>query len=111
LLGSLELRPERMAAQLEAGLLATELADYLVMRDVPFREAHHLVGRVVRLAEERGGTITDLTADDLQSISPHFGADAVDGLSVPAALAARSSTGGPAPSALAEQLAAARRLA
>lgn len=109
LLGSLELRPERMASQLEAGLLATELADYLVRRGIPFREAHHLVGQVVRLAEERGAAITDLTAEDLRSISPHFGPDAVAVLSVPAALAARAVIGGAAPTALSDQLAAARQ--
>lgn len=109
LLGTLELRPERMAAQLEAGLLATELADYLVRRGVPFREAHHLVGQVVRLAEARETTIADLTAEDLRSVSPHFGPDAASVLSVAAALAARSVTGGTAPAALSEQLAAARR--
>ena len=108
LIGTLELRPERMAAQLEAGLLATELADYLVRRGLPFREAHHAVGQAVRLAEERRMTLTDLTAADLQAISLHFGEDAPAVLSVPAALAARGVPGGTAPRALAEQLRLAR---
>jgi len=109
LLGTLELRPERMARQLEAGLLATELADYLVRRGLPFRQAHHLVGRVVRLGEERGMPITSLSADDLQAISPHFGGDTATVLTVPAALAARNLPGGTGPDALQEQLAAARQ--
>lgn len=108
LIGTLELRPERMTAQLEAGLLATELADYLVRRGLPFREAHHAVGQAVRLAEDRGVALTDLTAADLQTISPHFGDDAPVVLSVPAALVARGIPGGTAPRALAEQLRLAR---
>lgn len=111
LIRTLEVRPERLAAQLEAGLLATELADYLVRRGLPFREAHHLVGRVVRLAEERDVAITDLAAADLQAISPLFGADVTAVLTVEAALAARSVPGGTSPDALANQLNAARRAA
>jgi argininosuccinate lyase len=108
LLGTLEVRPERMAAQLEAGLLATELADYLVRRGLPFREAHHLVGRVVRRGEERGVAITELGLAELQTISPHFGPDVVEALTVSAALAARDLPGGTGPGALRAQLAAAR---
>ena len=108
LLRTLKLRPERMAAQLEAGLLATELADYLVRRGLPFREAHHAVGQAVRLAEDRGTALTDLTDADLRAISPHFGEDASSVLNVPAALAARAIPGGTAPEALAEQLRLAR---
>ena len=109
LIGALELRPERMASQLEAGLLATELADYLVRRGLPFREAHHLVGRAVRLSEERGVGLTGLTAGEMQAISSHFGADAAGVLTVDAALAARALPGGTGPAALAEQLAVARQ--
>lgn len=108
LIRTLELRPERMAAQLEPGLLATELADYLARRGVPFREAHHLVGRVVRLSEARGVGLDELSPADLQAISPHFGDDAREVLSIPAALAARNVPGGTAPQALREQLEAAR---
>ncbi|MBP8949182.1 MAG: argininosuccinate lyase [Candidatus Promineofilum sp.] len=108
LLRTLELRPERMAAQLEAGLLATELADYLVRRGLPFREAHHAVGRVVRLSEERGVALTELGLADLQAISPHFGPDVAEALTVAAALGARDLPGGTGPGAVAAQLAAAR---
>ena len=108
LLRTLELRPERMAAQLEAGLLATEGADYLVRRGLPFREAHQVVGRVVRLSEERGVAITELELEALQAISPHFGPDVADAMTVPAALAARDLPGGTGPGAVRTQLAAAR---
>lgn len=108
LLRTLELRPERIAGQLETGMLATELADYLVRRGVPFREAHHLVGQVVRLGEARGVTIVDLSSSDLQTISPYFGEDVAAVLTIPAALAARTVSGGTSPAALAAQLAIAR---
>ncbi len=108
LINSLQLRPERMAAQLEPGLLATDLADYLARRNVPFREAHHLVGQAVRLAEERGVALTALSAADLQSISQHFGKDAADVLDIQRSLASRAVTGGTAPTALAQQLQAAK---
>ena len=108
LLRTLELRPERMAAQLEAGLLATEVADYLVRRGLPFREAHQVVGRVVRLSEERGVAITELELEALQAISPHFGPDVADAMTVPAALAARDLPGGTGPGAVRTPLAAAR---
>jgi argininosuccinate lyase len=109
LIRALELQPERMAAQLEAGLLATELADYLVRRGVPFREAHHLVGQVVRLAEERGNQLTDWEPADFAAVSPDFGSDVKATLSIPAALAAREITGGTAPEALRRQLEEARK--
>lgn len=108
LIRNLELRPEQMAAQLEGGLLATELADYLVRRGLPFRQAHHLVGQVVRTAEARGIAITDLSNADLNTISEHFGEDSAAVLTFAAALAARSVTGGTAPAALDAQLALAR---
>lgn len=111
LIRTLELRPERMAAQLESGLLATELADYLVRRGLPFREAHHIVGRVVRHAEEQGVSITDLPAGELATFSPMLDEDAAGVLSIPSALAARAVTGGTAPEALVGQLDDARRAA
>jgi argininosuccinate lyase len=108
LIASLRPQPERMAAQLEPGLLATDLADYLVRRGVPFREAHHLVGQAVRAAEEQGIGLTELTAADLQAISHYFGADAAAVFNIQRSLASRTATGGTAPDALAEQLQAAR---
>ncbi len=109
LIRSLELRPERMAAHLEAGLLATEVADYLVRQGTPFREAHHIVGQAVRLGEERGLALTELTREDWQAISPLIGEDVAGVLTVPAALAARAVSGGTAPAALEAQLTLARQ--
>jgi argininosuccinate lyase len=109
LIGSLRLRPERMAAQLEPGLLATDLADYLVRQGVPFREAHHLVGQVVKRAEEKGVGLTELPAAELQSVSSYFGEDAADVLDVYRSLASRGATGGTSADALKQQLQAAQR--
>lgn len=108
LISTLKLRPERMASQLESSLLATDLADYLVKREVPFREAHHVVGRVVRLAEANGVELTALSLEALQSISVNFGEDVTSVLDVNASLASRTITGGTALPALQEQLKAAR---
>jgi argininosuccinate lyase len=109
LIGTLRLRPESMVAQLESGLLATDLADYLVRRGVPFRQAHELVGRVVQLAEEKGVALTGLSVDDLRSVSDRFGEDALGVFNIEASLASRAVTGGTAPEALQAQIAAAEK--
>ena len=66
-LATLTIRPERMAASLGDELLATDLADALVRRGMPFRESHHVVGRVVRRAEELGCSLRELPDDELRS--------------------------------------------
>jgi argininosuccinate lyase len=109
LIESLRLQPERMAAGLEAGLLATELADYLVRQGVPFREAHHLAGRAVQLAERKQVELDQLSLADLQSISPQFATGVQNVLTVANALARRTAVGGTAAHRLEEQLGAARR--
>ncbi|MCA9960829.1 MAG: argininosuccinate lyase, partial [Anaerolineales bacterium] len=107
-INTLILRPERMAAQLEPNLLATDLADYLVKRGVPFREAHHLVGQVVQAAETRGVPLTALALAELQAISAHFGADVLAVFDVAASLASRNVAGGTGPDAVQAQLSMAK---
>ncbi|HET9948750.1 MAG TPA: argininosuccinate lyase, partial [Longimicrobiales bacterium] len=63
-----EPRAERMAAALDDELLATDLADYLVRRGVPFRTSHEVVGRLVRLAEERGARLSELDVAELRGV-------------------------------------------
>jgi argininosuccinate lyase len=109
LLRSLEINATRIAAQLEPGLLATELADYLVKKGVPFREAHSYVGQLVRMAEEQEKPLTELSLAQFHSVNPLFSEDIYQVLEVNAALAQRDITGGTSPAALQEQLAAARR--
>ena len=110
LVRTLELQPQQLAAQLEPGLLATEMADYLVKKGVPFREAHGLVGQAVRLAEEQDKDLTELSLPDLRGLSPQFGEDVTGVLQISTALAQRAVPGGTSPEALQAQLAEARKL-
>ena len=105
---TLTVRPERMAAQLEPGLLATDLADYLVKVGVPFREAHGLVGEVVRLAEEEGVPLDEVDLEAMREVSGHFGEDVMALFDFERSLAQRAVTGGTAAGALEAQLEAAR---
>jgi len=89
----------REAAQ-DPGLVATELADYLVAKNVPFREAHEIVGKVLRAAEQEGKSIRELAPARLKQFSPAFGPDFEAALTVESALARRSVPGGTAPSAV-----------
>jgi argininosuccinate lyase len=103
----------RCAAALEGGhVLATELADYLVSKGVPFRRAHGIVGGLVLEAERRGVDVAALGLDVLRAAAPEFGPDVRRSLSVDAALRARRVKGGTAPSRVrAEVEAWKRRLA
>jgi argininosuccinate lyase len=91
--------PEAMAAAAGAGhATATDLADWLVRAGgLPFREAHHLTGRAVRLADAEGCTLAELTLEQLRSLSPAFGPEVFEVLSVQASVASRASEGGTAP--------------
>jgi argininosuccinate lyase len=85
-------------------LLATDLADWLVERGVPFRRAHHLVGAVVALAEQRKVAITQLSLREWKKISPEFDASALEIFSVEKALTARTVTGSPNTKLVKQQL-------
>jgi argininosuccinate lyase len=89
-------------------LLATDLADYLVRQGIPFREAHGLVGQVVRLAEEKGVPLTSLKMAELKTVSDAFADDVAQLLNVARSLDSRTVEGGTGPAALEAQLAAAR---
>src|SRR5437016_7658460 len=80
-----------------AALPATEAADYLVHQGIPFRQAHDIIGKVLREAERRNVSWTALPLEALKKISPAFEADFAKGLSVEAALAAKKVPGGTAP--------------
>jgi argininosuccinate lyase len=58
-------------------MLATDLAEYLVRKGVPFRETHHISGAAVKMAEDRGVGLNQLSVEDLQTIHPLFAADVV----------------------------------
>jgi argininosuccinate lyase len=75
MVATLRVNPDRMAAALNDEMLATELADYLVLKGVPFREGHYLVGQVVRRALEGRHTLGSLPLSAYQEIDPRFGVD------------------------------------
>jgi argininosuccinate lyase len=111
LLGSLTFRTERMrAAAGEDYATATDLADYLVRKGLPFRQAHEVVGKAVRHALERGVGLEALPLPVLQGFSPLIEADVREALTVEASLRARAVTGGTAPAAVQKALAEARAL-
>jgi argininosuccinate lyase len=89
-------------------LNATELADYLTRKGMPFREAHETVGRIVVQAIERGVEINELPLDELRSFSPLIEQDVFDALSLARTLDAKSQTGGTSPARVADELRRAR---
>jgi argininosuccinate lyase len=110
-LRALRFRAERLRALAgESFSTATDLAGYLVQRGLPFREAHEVVGRAVHLAIDRGVALDGLPLEDLRALSPLFGPDFRDAITVEASLAARSVYGGTAPGAVGRALAEARAL-
>jgi argininosuccinate lyase len=110
-LRALRFRRERLRALAgESFSTATDLANYLVTRGLPFREAHDVVGQAVRLAIETGCRLEDLPLPALRRLSPLFGPDFRQAVSVEASLAARSVYGGTAPEAVARALVEARTL-
>jgi argininosuccinate lyase len=101
---------ECAAAVADPGLLATDVADYLVRRGVAFRDAHHAVGAVVRLAEVKGVALNALSLEDVRSVHAAFGADWVSVFDLKRALARREGTGMPGPRQTARQFARWRKL-
>jgi len=89
----------RKAAQ-DPVLVATELADYLVACGVPFREAHEVVGKVLRVAEQEGKSIREMPIERLKQFSPAFGRDVATVLTLESSLARRAVAGGTAPAAV-----------
>lgn len=103
--GTMEVVTARCAAAVDPAMLATDVADFLVREGVPFREAHELVGRLVRAAEEGQTTIDKLPAATFEEISPAFrGADLARMFDPVASLAARAGIGGTAPEAVRGQI-------
>lgn len=100
----------RMRSAVSSGLMATDLADYLVDRGVSFRDAHAAVGRLVREAEEKGVELGQLPQSAFTSAHAMFGSDVRDALEPERSLARRDLAGGTGPEAVRDQLIAARRL-
>ncbi|WP_457581191.1 argininosuccinate lyase [Ensifer canadensis] len=101
------IRADRMKAAAGSGYsTATDLADWLVREaGLPFRDAHHVTGRAVALAEQKTCDLADLSLEDLQSIHPSITAKVFDVLTVEASVASRTSFGGTAPNEVRKQIA------
>ena len=98
LVGGIRVKPQAMGAALERGFAtATDLADYLVKKGLPFRDAHEAVARAVRAAERRGCDLAALSLPELQQFSPLVGDEVFAVLTVDGSLASRNHIGGTAP--------------
>ena len=109
MLPALRFRTERMAAAADGLLLATDLADLLVERGVPFRRAHEIVGRLVRHCLASGTGLRDLDAPTLARHAPGLTPDVLRRLTPRASVARRRVLGGTAPAEVRRQLARAAR--
>ncbi|EWG42206.1 argininosuccinate lyase [Fusarium verticillioides 7600] len=105
-LSTLQVNSEKMKAALTADMLATDVADYLVVKGVPFRQTHHIAGAVVRKAEEKGVSIAELELHDLEQISPQFEADIVDVFDFERSVERRTAQGGTSRSSVLDQISA-----
>ncbi|MFW6057128.1 MAG: argininosuccinate lyase, partial [Chloroflexota bacterium] len=108
MVASVQLMPERMRGSIQDYVLATDIADYLVRRGMPFREAHGISARVSAYARKEGKRLAELTLEEYQRFSARF-EDDILGLTVEESVAARTVTGGTAPSRVANALKEARR--
>ena len=106
MIAHLTAQPDRMRAACELGYpTATDLADWVVrVLKKPFREAHHIAGSIVKLAEEKNVTLDKLPLADMQSVEPTITADVFKVLSLEASVGSRMSLGGTAPARVKEQL-------
>lgn len=101
---SLAINAEAMSEALSEDLLATDLADYLVKKGLPFRQAHHVVGAIVRRAAEQGVALSDLDLETLQGVSDHFAEDVAAVFDFVSSVAERKSFGGTSPAAVKLQI-------
>ncbi len=102
---TMQVKPDAMMAQAKHGhLAATDVADYLAKRGLPFRQAHEVVGHLILECEKRGCNLDDLTLEDFKAESPLFEADITNELNLEHIVDARCTYGGTSPSAVAVQL-------
>ena len=102
---TMSIKPENMLKQAKLGhLAATDVADYLAKKGLPFRHAHEVVGHLVLLCEQRGCNLDDLSFDDFKAASPLFEEDIVKALDLPSIVAARTTEGGTGEAAVTQQM-------
>lgn len=105
MMAELSFAPDRMRQALSRGFLnATELADYLVGKGIPFREAHHITGQAVALAEEQNSTLEALPLETFQQLCPHIRNDVYHVLDFDQAVCRRETNGGTGPASVLRQL-------
>jgi len=109
-LSTLTVVPERMKSRLTTEMLATDLAEYLVRRGVPFRQTHHIAGDAVRLAEERGCQLGDLGYEDLKGLHEAFGEDVIEVWNFERSVEQRNAEGGTSHGAVIQQVEKMRQL-
>jgi argininosuccinate lyase len=110
ILDTLAVKPEKMATAIDDGMLATDLADYLVRKGIPFRQAHSAAGKAVRRSIALGVRLSRMDLKEFQAIHPGFEKDLADAFRIESALSRRNATGGTAPEAVKEQLEKAKRI-
>ncbi len=110
LVEGIRVKAERLRAACEEGhLTATDLADYLVLKGLPFRDAHHVVGRIVAYCEEKGRRLWELSLEELRQFSPLIEADVFEWLTLEGSVSRRKVKGGTAPERVEEAILEAER--
>jgi argininosuccinate lyase len=107
-LSTLSINRRNMQCALTVDMLATEVADYLVNKGVPFRKTHHIAGAVVKKAEESGVPIDKLSLEELKTICPEFGEDYSKIFDFESSVERRSSNGGTSKGSVLAQIEAIR---
>ena len=102
---TMQIKPDNMMAQAKKGhLAATDVADYLAKKGLPFRHAHEVVGHLVLLCEQRGCNLDDLPLEDFKAASPLFEEDITSALNLESIVKARTTEGGTGNSVVRQQL-------
>ena len=105
MIATMKVLPENMRRAASAGFInATDCADYLTKKGLPFRDAYTAVGNLVYYCTERGKGLEDLSLEELRQISPLFDGDVYEALGLEACMGQRKSWGGPAPEETARQI-------
>jgi len=109
-ISTLKIHPDKMKKSLTDDMLATDLAEYLVRKGVPFRKTHHISGSAVKLAEEHSIPLSQLTTVQLSTLSPLFTEDVEDVFNFETSVERRDVVGGTSRRAVLEQVAKVRSI-
>ena len=110
MIDTMKVLPENMRAAANRGFInATDCADYLAKKGMPFRDAYKITGQLVYACTQSGRTLEELSLEELKEISPLFGADVFEALSMETCVAQRKSYGGPSPDETGRQIAQLRQ--